>query len=134
MPPNRRLSVRRSTTTTGTFSCPFASLRCHPCHVRMAITTLWLTDFRCFTEAQVEPDPQGLTVLRGPNGAGKTSVLEAVGWLATQRSLRGATRDVLVRAGTERAILRAETLIAARRVLIEAELPATGTARAQVNR
>ena len=76
----------------------------------MAITSLWLNDFRCFTEALVEPDPHGLTVLRGPNGSGKTSILEAVGWLATQRSLRGATRDVLVRAGATRAILRAETV------------------------
>jgi DNA replication and repair protein RecF len=100
----------------------------------MAITTLWLTDFRCFTEACVEPDPHGLTVLRGPNGAGKTSVLEAVGWLATQKSLRGAPRDVLVRAGTTRAVLRAETMAGERRVLVEAELPSTGTARTQVNR
>jgi DNA replication and repair protein RecF len=100
----------------------------------VAIITLWLTDFRCFTEAVIEPDPDGLTVLRGPNGSGKTSVLEAVGWLATQRSLRGAPRDVLVRSGASRAILRAETMTAERQVLIEAELPATGTARAQVNR
>ena len=61
-------------------------------------------------------------------------MLEAVGWLATQRSLRGAPRDVLVRSGASRAILRAETMTAQRQVLIEAELPATGTARAQVNR
>jgi DNA replication and repair protein RecF len=100
----------------------------------MAITTLWLTDFRCFTEAFVEPDPQGLTVLRGANGSGKTSVLEAVGWLATQRSMRGAPRDILVRSGASRAIVRAETMTASRRVLVEAELPLTGTARAQVNR
>ncbi|HXQ60207.1 MAG TPA: DNA replication/repair protein RecF [Acidimicrobiales bacterium] len=100
----------------------------------MAITSLWLTDFRCFAEAFVEPDPQGLTVLRGPNGSGKTSVLEAVGWLATQRSLRGAPRDVLVRSGAARAILRAETVTGTRRVLVEAELPVTGTARSQVNR
>ena len=82
----------------------------------------------------VEPDPEGLTVLRGPNGSGKTSVLEAVGWLATQRSFRGAPRDVLVRAGADRAILRAETVTAGRRVLVEAELPMSGAARAQVNR
>jgi DNA replication and repair protein RecF len=100
----------------------------------MAITTLWLTDFRCFTEASIEPDPHGLTVLRGPNGSGKTSVLEAVGWLATQRSLRGAPRDVLVRSGASRAIVRAETTMAQRHMLVEAELPATGTARMQVNR
>src|SRR5476649_2400216 len=97
----------------------------------MAITTLWLTDFRCFTEAVVEPDPHGLTVFRGPNGSGKTSVLEAVGWLATGRSLRGASRDVLVRAGTSRSIVRAEIMAGERRILVEAELPVTGTARTQ---
>ena len=77
----------------------------------MAISTLWLADFRCFTEAEFRPDPAGLTVLRGPNGAGKTSILEAVGWLATQRSIRGAARDVLVRSGTDRAVVRAETTV-----------------------
>ncbi len=100
----------------------------------MAISTLWLADFRCFTEAEFQPDPEGLTVLRGPNGAGKTSVLEAVGWLATQRSIRGATRDALVRTGTERAVVRAEASVGARAVLIEAEVPVTGSARTQVNR
>lgn len=100
----------------------------------MAISTLWLLDFRCFTEAEFQPDPGGLTVLRGPNGAGKTSVLEAVGWLATQRSIRGAPRDVLVRSGTDRAVVRAQTSVGERAVLVEAEIPATGTARTQVNR
>ncbi|MHB8329281.1 MAG: DNA replication/repair protein RecF [Acidimicrobiales bacterium] len=100
----------------------------------MAIITLWLTDFRCFTDTVFEPDPEGLTVLRGENGVGKTSVLEAVGWLATQRSFRGAGREALVRSNQSRAILRAETTAAGRAVLVEAELPFTGTARAQVNR
>jgi DNA replication and repair protein RecF len=100
----------------------------------MAITTLWITDFRCFTGATLEPDPHGLTVLRGPNGSGKTSVLEAVGWLATLRSLRGAPRDVLVRTGAARAVLRAETVVAARQLLVEAELPVTGATRTLVNR
>ena len=81
----------------------------------MAISTLWLADFRCFTDAEFRPDPEGLTVLRGANGAGKTSVLEAVGWLATQRSIRGATRDALVRTGTDRAVVRAEARWRARR-------------------
>ncbi len=91
----------------------------------MAISTLWLADFRCFTEAEFRPDPEGLTVLRGPNGAGKTSILEAVGWLATQRSIRGAARDVLVRTGTERAVVRAESAVAGRAVLVESEIPVT---------
>ena len=100
----------------------------------MAISTLWLADFRCFAEAEFRPDAEGLTVLRGPNGAGKTSVLEAVGWLATQRSIRGAARDVLVRSGVDRAVVRAEASVGARAVLIEAEIPVTGSARTQVNR
>lgn len=100
----------------------------------MAVTTLWLTDFRCFETTVFEPDPVGLTVLRGENGAGKTSLLEAVGWLATQRSFRGAPREALVRTGRSRAILRAEAVHDTRSVLVEAELPATGAARVQVNR
>jgi DNA replication and repair protein RecF len=100
----------------------------------MAVTALWLTDFRCFAEAVVEPDPEGLTVLRGENGAGKTSVLEAVGWLATQRSFRGATRETVVRSGASRAVIRAETLQGARPQLIEAEVPRDRASRVQVNR
>jgi DNA replication and repair protein RecF len=100
----------------------------------VAVTTLWLTDFRCFTEAEIRPHPEGLTVLRGPNGAGKTSVLEAVGWLALQRSIRGAQREVLVRTGTTRAIVRAEASVEGRPALIEAEIPAEGALRMQVNR
>jgi DNA replication and repair protein RecF len=100
----------------------------------VAISTLWLTDFRCFPEAEFRPDPGGLTVLRGSNGAGKTSLLEAVGWLATQRSLRGAARDVLVRTGASRAVVRAEAFSGPRPVLLEAEIPAVGPVRTQVNR
>jgi DNA replication and repair protein RecF len=100
----------------------------------MAVTTLWLGDFRCFAEATVEPDPTGLTVLRGANGAGKTSVLEAVGWLATGRSIRGSPRDALIRTGAERAIVRGECTTGGRLVLIEAEIPRAGSARSQVNR
>ena len=100
----------------------------------MAITKLWLTDFRCFETTLFEPDPRGLTVLQGENGAGKTSILEAVGWLATQQSFRGAPREALVRTGAERAVVRAETVQGERAVLVEAELPLQGPARAQVNR
>jgi DNA replication and repair protein RecF len=100
----------------------------------MSITTLWLTDFRCFEEASFEPDPGGLTVLRGENGVGKTSVLEAIGWLATERSFRGAGREILVRNGCRRAVLRAETTLGERRALLEAELPVDGPARVQCNR
>ena len=93
-----------------------------------------MTDFRCFNETTFEPDPTGLTVLRGANGAGKTSILEAIGWLATGKSIRGAPREALVRSSADRAILRAEIASDERAVLFEAELPAAGPARVWVNR
>ncbi len=37
----------------------------HP-RVTVAISTLWLTDFRCFAEAEFQPDPEGLTGAAGP--------------------------------------------------------------------
>ncbi|HLI73805.1 MAG TPA: DNA replication and repair protein RecF [Acidimicrobiales bacterium] len=100
----------------------------------MAVTDLWVVDFRCFTDVHVQLEPEGVTVLRGPNGAGKTSVLEALAWLATQRSMRGAPRDALVRVGEERAIVRARLLSEGRDVTIEAELPRQRGARSWVNR
>jgi DNA replication and repair protein RecF len=100
----------------------------------MGVTKLWLMDFRCFSEASFEPDPSGLTVLRGANGAGKTSLLEAVGWLSRQRSLRGAQREALVRGGSERAVVRAECDAAGRAMLVECEIPLRRPSRCQVNR
>ena len=47
-------------------------------------------------------------MLTGPNGAGKTTFLEAVAYLGTQRSFRGASREAMVRTGSDRAVVRAE--------------------------
>ena len=100
----------------------------------MAVATLWLTDFRCFEHVQLDLDVTGLTVLRGLNGAGKTSVLEAIGWLATQGSIRGAPREALVRRGAASAVVRAELALEGRVALMEAQIPDAGTPRMQVNR
>ena len=100
----------------------------------MNLLKLWLTDFRNYTNAELSPPPDGLTVIRGQNGQGKTNLLEAVAWLATLRSFRGAPREALVRRGAETAVIRAETEHDARRVLIEAEAPASGRDRVMVNR
>ena len=99
----------------------------------MRVQRLWLTDFRSYTEAELEPAP-GLTAIVGANGQGKSNLLEAVAYLATLSSFRGAPGDALVRAGCERAVVRAEAERDGRRLLLEAELRTTGRDRVQVNR
>jgi DNA replication and repair protein RecF len=95
---------------------------------------LELTDFRNYAEATLELD-RGLTVVTGANGGGKTNLIEAMAWLATLESFRGAPNEALVREGAERAVLRAEVVQEDGRVVaVEAELPATGRHRVQVNR
>ncbi|HEX4218625.1 MAG TPA: DNA replication/repair protein RecF [Acidimicrobiales bacterium] len=100
----------------------------------MHLVSLHLEDFRCFTGAVLDPDPEGTTVITGRNGAGKTSLLEAVGYLATLQSFRGSPKEAMVRAGAERAIVRAETMVGERALIIEAELSTVGRTRTMVNR
>jgi len=94
---------------------------------------LWLTDFRGYREADVTFDG-GLTAVLGPNGQGKTNLLEAIGYLATLSSFRGAPTEALIRAGAERAIVRAEAEREGRELLLEAELVANGRNRTQLNK
>ena len=77
--------------------------------------------------------PDGLTVVVGENGHGKTNLLEALAWLATLSSFRGAPNDALVRQGAERAYVRAEINRDGRVVLLEAELGPKGSPRVLVN-
>lgn len=100
----------------------------------MRVTRLWISDFRNYTSAELAPAPDGLTVVTGANGEGKTNLLEAIAYLATLESFRGAPNEAMVRQGCEAAIVRAEADRGGRALLIEAELPRSGAARAQVNR
>jgi DNA replication and repair protein RecF len=100
----------------------------------VGLATLDLVDFRSFRTAQFTPDPEGTTVLLAPNGTGKTSILEAVGYLGTGRSFRGAARDSMVRTGADDAYVRATVCDATTDVLIEAQLSRHGRSRVQVNR
>lgn len=100
----------------------------------MRVRTLWLTDFRSYESLELALDP-GVTVVVGGNGQGKTNLVEAVGFLATLDSFRGAPIEALVRAGASRAVVRAEVVHPdGREVLLEAELPSTGRVRTLVNR
>jgi DNA replication and repair protein RecF len=98
------------------------------------LTQLELVDFRSFAEASFLPDPVGTTVIVGPNGSGKTTILEAIAYLGTQRSFRGASREAIVRQGCDRAVVRATLFDEDRPVLVEADVALAGRSRAQVNR
>jgi DNA replication and repair protein RecF len=94
-----------------------------------------MTDFRVFSSAVFRPAPEGTTVLTGANGTGKTTVLEAVAFLGSQRSFRGAPREAMIRAGRDRGYVRGELEDDGRRLTVETELSrGPGESRAQVNR
>src|SRR5438874_1294527 len=99
----------------------------------MRVERLWVTDFRNYESADLSPAP-GLTVVVGDNGEGKTNLLEAVGYLATLSSFRGAPAEALVRVGAESAVVRAEGEREGRSLLIEASMQRAGRDRVMVNR
>jgi DNA replication and repair protein RecF len=94
---------------------------------------LWLTDFRNYRSAEVELAAHGLTVVVGGNGEGKTNLLEALGYLATLSSFRGAPTEALVRDGCGTAVVRAEAERAGRTLRVEAEIAVSGRSRFLVN-
>jgi DNA replication and repair protein RecF len=94
---------------------------------------IWLNDFRSYPSLDVEL-PTGLTALLGRNGQGKSNILEAVAYLATLESFRGAPADALVRRGASSAVVRGQVLVDGREQLIEAEINPAGRNRVQVNR
>lgn len=97
-----------------------------------AVGRLWITDFRCFAQAEVALAP-GLTVLHGANAQGKTSLLEAVGWVARARSFRGVPDALLVRRGHDQAVVRCEVSTSERTQLFEAEIKVAGRNRIRCN-
>jgi DNA replication and repair protein RecF len=98
------------------------------------VERLELVDFRNYESGTFELTP-GVTAVLGDNGEGKTNLAEALAYLATLSSFRGAPNDALVRVGAETAVIRATVRHDdGRRSLIEAELARTGRNRVQVNR
>jgi DNA replication and repair protein RecF len=99
----------------------------------LQVRHLWLNDFRSYASADVEL-ADGLTVILGANGEGKTNLLEALGYVATLSSFRGAPLEAMIRDGAPSAVVRAEGVRDGRELLIEAELVAGGRNRVHVNR
>lgn len=99
----------------------------------MRLRELSLRDFRSYAALEVS-FADGLTCIVGTNGIGKTNLLEAVGYLVSLKSFRGAENAALVRSGAPRAIVRGEGASKGRELLIEIDLPPAGRSRVQVNR
>jgi len=98
------------------------------------VRSLQLVDFRNYAEASLEFE-SGTTAVVGDNGQGKTNLAEALAYLATLDSFRGAPTEALIRAGADSAIVRAEVRHDdGRELLIEAEITRSGRNRVLVNR
>jgi len=94
------------------------------------VRLLWLElgHFRAHGSLRFDPG-SGVNVLIGDNGTGKTSVLEAIGYLASLKSFRGAPDASLVADGAEEAIARGEFVADERASLVEVAVPAQGRRR-----
>lgn len=98
----------------------------------MYVRHLSVADFRSWAEADVAFDP-GPSVLVGANGEGKTNLVEALGYLATLASHRVPTDAPLIRAGADRAVVRAAVVSEARELRVEMEINPGRANRAKLN-
>jgi len=66
---------------------------------------LWAEGFRNLRDVDLDLPSSGLVLVTGANGQGKTNLLEAIGFVLTLESLRGAPASAVVGADAERATL-----------------------------
>lgn len=99
----------------------------------MHVAHLSLSDYRNYRSAELPLRP-GVTAILGPNGQGKTNLVEALGYVATLSSHRVAQDAPLVRAGAERAVVRASVVRDGRATLAEVEITPGRANRARLNR
>jgi len=100
-----------------------------PVHVQR----LSLVDFRSYPDVDVAIGP-GPVAFVGANGQGKTNLVEAIDYVARLDSHRVSNDTPLVRAGADRAIVRAEVVRGDRTALLELEIIPGKSNRARVNR
>ncbi len=102
----------------------------------MRLDRIEVRGFRSYVEADLELGP-GLTVLVGANGSGKTNLLEAMGFLASLSSFRGAPTEALARVVdqvTDTAVIRGFGEAGTRRLEIETEIAPGRRNRTLVNK
>ena len=84
----------------------------------MKLQSMELQGFRCYESAFCVLD-EGINVISGRNAQGKTSLLEAVYYLSGARSFRTRTDKELIRASSDSAAVRGNTVSAGREQLID---------------
>lgn len=99
----------------------------------MHVQEIWLKDFRSYESVDLEI-VEGLCAVVGPNGVGKSNLLEAISYLATLDSFRGAPSDAMVRSGAQSAVVRGSIVSDGREQTVEAELVPNGRNRVLVNK
>src|SRR3954463_2989168 len=99
----------------------------------MYVRHLQLGSFRSWDKVHLARAP-GPTVFVGRNGEGKTNLVEAVGYLATMSSHRGATDDPLLQHGAAQAVVRAAVRRGDRELLVEIEVNPGRANRVRINR
>ena len=99
----------------------------------MHVSRLTLHDFRSYDSIEIDLEP-GATAFIGANGQGKTNLVEAIDYLSRLDSHRVSGDTPLVRAGAERAIVRADVVRGDRTALLELEITPGRANRARVNR
>lgn len=81
--------------------------------------------FRNLADLDLSPGPR-FNVLSGDNGQGKSNLLEAIEYLGSLSSFRGAGRDDLVAHGAERALLAARFLTSPAPIKVQVRLARAG--------
>ncbi len=99
----------------------------------MRVDWLSLAGFRSYEALEWKPDPE-VNLLIGDNGAGKTNLLEAVAYLGTLKSFRGAADTEMISDESETAVLRAGVHSGDSDHLVEIELRRRGGRRAQLEK
>ena len=99
----------------------------------MHVAHLSLHDFRSYATLDLALAP-GVTSFLGRNGQGKTNLVEAVDYLSRLGSHRVSGDAPLVRAGADRAVVRAAVVRDGRTATLEVEINPGRSNRARINR
>lgn len=99
----------------------------------MHVARLTLHNFRSYADIDVALEP-GVCVFVGRNGQGKTNLVEAIDYLSRLSSHRVASDAPMIRAGAERAIVRAGVVRDGRTAVLEVQMNPGRANQARVNR